>query len=155
MKTSKQPSGRTRPAPASKKGSKKPPAKRTSRREVGLLVGLTVLLAVILVPRLSSGSDIPTELSGHWTTDDARYADRSLVITDSTVAFYMGADPITVHRVRRTHTKPDDFGGVQYDIEYKSEGGSQSISLIYETSPTEIIRLKNQPDMEWMKAGSD
>ncbi len=127
--------------------------KKTSRREVGLLVGLTVLLGVVLVPRMGSGSAIPTELRGRWTTDDARYADRSLVITDSTVAFYMGQDPISVHRISRTHSEPGEFGGVQYDVEYKGDGGSRSLSIVHESSPTEILRLKNQPEMEWRKAG--
>lgn len=125
---------------------------KTSRREVGLLVGLIVLLAVVLLPRLGSGSGIPAELNGRWITDDARYEDRSLVITDSTVAFYMGPDPIGVHRISRTHSEPGEFGGVQYDVEYKGDGGSQSLSIVYEASPAEILRLKNQPGMEWRKA---
>jgi len=125
---------------------------KPSRLEIGLLAGLTVLLAVVLLPRLGSGSGIPAELYGRWITDDARYEDRSLVITDSTVAFYMGADPISVNRIHRTHSEPGEFGGVQYDIEYRADGGSQSLSIVYEASPAEILRLKNQPEMEWQKA---
>ena len=131
--------------------SKKP----TSRREIGLLVGLTALLAVVLVPRIGSGSGIPAELSGRWTTDDPRYADRSLVITDSTVAFYMGDEPIGVHEVTRTHTEPGEFGGVRYDIEYDGDGGTQLLSVVYEASPPGILRLRNQLDMEWTKVGSE
>lgn len=153
MNTDNQPGGRPRPAPAKKKGSAKTPARRSSRREIGLLVGLIALLAVVLVPRLGSGAGVPAELYGRWMTEDARYAERALLITDSTVAFYMGPDPISVHRIRRTHTEPGEFGGVQYDIEYKSDGESQSISVVYEASPVEILRLKNQPGMEWTKAG--
>lgn len=154
MNPSNQRAGRQRPPPAKKKGSTKAPGRKTSRREIGLLVGLTVLLAIVVVPRMGSGSGVPVELFGRWTTDDARYADRALVITDSTVAFYMGPDPISVHRIRRTHTEPGDSGELQYDIEYETEGEPQSISLISEGSPAKIIRLKNQREMEWTKAGT-
>jgi hypothetical protein len=136
-----------------KSGSTKAPSSKTSRREIGLLVGLTVLLAVVLAPRVGSGTGVPVELYGRWTTDDARYADRALVITDSTVAFYLGPDPISVHRIRRTHTEPGASGSIRYDVEYETEGESQSLSLVYEPSPAEIIRFKNQFEMEWTKAG--
>lgn len=153
-KKSDQARGRPQPAPGKSKGATKSPARKTSRREVALLVGLTVLLGVVLVPRLGSGSAVPSELYGRWTTDDARYAGRALVITDSTIAFYNGPDPISVHRIRRTRSEPGAFGGVQHDVEYRSDGGSQLLSIVYEGSPTETIRLKNQPGMEWTKAGS-
>lgn len=156
MTTSKKPGASARPAnPGRKTGPAKSVRKSSRRREIGLLVGLTALLAILLVPRLGSGSGVPAELYGRWTTaDDPRYADRALVITDSTVAFYMGDAPISVHRIRGTHSKPGEFGGVQHDIEYRTDGESQSVSVIYEASPTQILRLTNQPGMEWTKDGS-
>lgn len=127
------------------------PRPKARFREIALLAGLTVLLAVLLAPRLGSGTGVPAELSGRWTTDDPRYADRALIITDSTVAFYMGDDPIAVHEIRRTTSKPGEFGGVQYDIEYRTDGASQSVSVVYESSAAEFLRLATQPNMEWTK----
>lgn len=155
---------KNRPATPDRPGSTKKPTKKggtpgksgrkASRRELGLLVGLVVMLALLVLPRLGAGEAVPVELYGRWTTDDPRYNGRVLVITDSSVAFYMGQDPISVHRIRRSHTQPAEVDGVQYDIEYDTDGEPQSLSLIYGPPPAEVVRLKSQPEMEWTRAGS-
>lgn len=138
-------------APARPANGTKAPGRKATRRELGLLLALTALLAVVLVPRLGSGTGVPAELHGRWTTDDPRYADRALVITDSTVAFYMGIDPISVHRVRTIHSEPGEFGGTRHDVQYESEGDPQVLSVVFEATPSETLRLNNQPGMEWSR----
>lgn len=139
-------------APAGPANGAKAPGRTATRRQLGLLLALTALLAVVLVPRLGSGTGVPAELHGRWTTDDPRYADRALVITDSTVAFYVGMDPISEHRVRSIHSEPGELGGTRYDVEYESEGDPQVLSVVFEATPSETLRLNNQPGMEWSRS---
>lgn len=137
--------------PARPANGPKAPGRKATRRELGLLLALTALLAVVLVPRFGSGTGVPAELYGRWTTDDPRYADRALVITDSTVAFYRGTEPISVHRLRTIHSESGEFGGTRHDVEYESEGDPQVLTVIHEASPSGTLRLKNQPGIEWSR----
>jgi hypothetical protein len=95
--------------------------------------GRGLLTAFALTAALGCGREaVPAELIGHWTSDDPRYADRSLEIGAETLAFGGGEGMRTTYRMQ----------GVERDVE---EGTAELVyRLFYDAagSPEHELRVR-------------
>ena len=130
------------------------------RRQRILVLTLVALIVVAVLPGAakslfsSADSTMPPELIGTWVTSDPRYADRALIITATTISFYVGDAEVTTHPIRRVAVDHESRATV-YELEYES--GDEVLSLVFTFIRMDggIIRLANQEHMDWKKAGSN
>lgn len=86
--------------------------------------GLPVVLAFVAAVACAR-EGMPTELIGRWTTDDPRYADRSLEIGAEQLAFGVGPATRMTYRVRGIEREQDPETGTLYRLYYDAPGEPQ------------------------------
>ena len=115
------------------------------------LVGLSVALMSILLlsPRETV---VPIErFLGVWETSAPKYKDRFLKITESTISFGTGDGNANEFIVGRVIKKVEAEKTV-YTILYREpEGIEFKLAFYYNPKNNGVIRLKNQPEIEWTR----
>ncbi len=115
------------------------------------LVGVLALASVPLFR--GTGEPVPEGLLGRWTTEDPRYAGRSLEITPTAVRIGLdsapagAAHPITFVTVRRAPQ------ATFVTFEYREEGEAHTLALTYLPPPFGTFTLKHPAEAVWRKGG--
>jgi len=114
------------------------------------LAAVAIVLAVVLRP--SDEASLPPEVFGVWSTTNPRYANRSFEITATNLVFKNGkkAADFTSHPIQTVHQQRDGEATV-YTVDYDNDGKIYKFAFAYLPSPDNLIRLTNQPQMEWRK----
>jgi hypothetical protein len=126
-------------------------------RHAPALIGVAALLLIVAnegARRPKAETTLPPELQGEWRTDAARYANRRLEITTSSLAFQVGdsAAAITRHRIVRVQRSAAPEGTL-FRVEYLEEGDLLEFSFVWRGSPTPEIRFANQKGLVWTRTG--
>jgi hypothetical protein len=88
--------------------------------------GLPIVFA--LVAALACAREgVPIELIGRWTTDDPRYADRSLDISAEKIAFGVGSGTRMTYRVQGIERESDPATGTLFRLFYDAPGEPERI----------------------------
>ena len=115
---------------------------------------IPVLIAgVLLCPK--SKTPLPKALEGTWITDDTRYQDRFLRLSQASVIFGTGESNIDVYFI--TNVEPETVGtDAVYNLTFHRAGeGERKLSLVYNDSESTILRFLNQPQILWTKTNRD
>ena len=119
-------------------------------KSTGILVA-----SVILVFLSGCGSErtktVPDELVGVWQTRAAKYADRFLELTKTTISFGTGGEDFYTRTVVAVEKTRED-GDTLYTVYYTdAEGGEYKFAFYYEPTSGGVIRYKNQKSILWTK----
>ena len=79
--------------------------------------GLPVVLAFVAALACAREA-VPTELIGRWTSDEPRYAERSLEIDAKQIAFGVGHGTRMTYRVQGVEREVDATTGTLYRVYY-------------------------------------
>jgi len=113
--------------------------------------GLRVALALALAAALGCAREaVPTELIGRWTTEDARYADRSLEIGADALAFGADAGIRLTFRVQGVERENDPGAGTLYLLYYDAPGEPERILQVRLPAPGRL-RLENHSEL-WTRS---
>jgi hypothetical protein len=113
--------------------------------------GLPVVLA--LVAALACVREgVPAELIGRWTTDDPRYADRSLEIDADRLAFGIGAGTRMTYRVRGVQREQTVETGTLYRVYYDAPGEPERAIQVRLPTPGRL-RIENHSEF-WTRASA-
>jgi hypothetical protein len=93
---------------------------------------------------------VPADLVGEWHTADPVYADRALVIDDSTINFETGNSKVSVGFIDTVKWVQID-NRILYTIKYSLNGASNNVSFYFEGGKDKTIRFKNQEHVIWTK----
>lgn len=94
---------------------------------------------------------LPSQMIGTWSTQDHRYAGRSLQIGADTILFIADEDNKTPGSIRKVRTKDRDTS-IWVKIEYvDNEQESQTAELVYLPEYGGSLSFKNQPGVVWRK----
>lgn len=93
---------------------------------------------------------LPEELAGEWKSSDPKYADRSFELSQGYLSLGTGNGTATTGFIREVKVS-QETGKTLYTIKYRDDEGMNQISLYYDSSHGETIRLKNQPNIVWTK----
>jgi hypothetical protein len=96
--------------------------------------------------------DVPSELIGRWTSDDPRYADRSLEIGTETVAFGAEGGTRIVYRAQGIEREIDAGTGTIYHLYYDAAGDSERELRVRIPTPGHL-RIDNHSEL-WTRAGA-
>lgn len=133
--------------------------KRFERRRAMLALGVVATVLTFLV---CAGCDytnsklLPKELEGVWTTDDARYRDRFLELSQAFVIVVTGPeDRPSVQLVDKveTQTTGTDTALTVYSTDY-SQGLHHQMALTFSPANGGEIRFKNQTQV-WRRRGDE
>jgi hypothetical protein len=114
-----------------------------SRWKVYWIVGLVILAGCQGV--------LPCQMIGTWSTQDPRYAGRSLHIGADTIVFIADEDNKTPGSIRKVRTKARD-ASLWVKIEYvDNEQESQTAELVYLPEYGGSLSFRNQPGVVWRK----
>lgn len=113
---------------------------------------LFVMAALFMGYQIWKNAVIPDELTGVWTTADPDYAYSAIEFTHDMVKFQREdsrVDQNTIFHVK----KSDEKGKTLYTVRYVSaEGADYTLDIYYDAGPpNKCLRLKNQPDIVWIK----
>lgn len=95
-------------------------------------------------------AQVPWELVGEWHTADPVYADRALVIDESTINFETGDGKVSVGFIDTVKCVQVD-NRTLYTIKYSLNGASNNVSFYFEGGKDKTIRFKNQVGVIWTK----
>ena len=99
-------------------------------------------------------ANAPVDIVGIWTTDDERYVDRAMEFTDSTVVFYTGEGASVSYPISDVAVEEENYIHY-YTMEYGTGDGAGILAFSFTNLPADLIRLRNQKDIAWMRAGAD
>ena len=107
--------------------------------------------ALVLAAALGCAREaVPTELIGRWTSDDPRYAHRSLEIGAERIAFGVDAGLRVTYRIqaieRETHA------GTHYRLHYDAPGEPERELRVRVPAP-DRLRIDNHDEI-WTRAGA-
>jgi hypothetical protein len=130
--------------------AKPPPRIRWSIPFGGVaLIGAVLLFSGQPEPPGDLIAEPPPEAIGRWTTGDAQYADRVLVVGPATVRLELGTgvppDEGTISAVRSW----TEQGTVVVRLEYTTVDGPQSLEMLLEGSNR--MRLRNPSYLVWAR----
>ena len=124
-----------------------------------VLIGLTAVAAVWATVRTMSlppspFGEIPAQLVGRWTTSDARFAGRSMVMTPSTISFGTGQGVSPAHPVISVERDADpEVPVIVYTIRYRAQGEDEQIVMVRDFQGA--LRLQNRLSTAWHREPSD
>jgi hypothetical protein len=93
---------------------------------------------------------VPQDLIGEWRTTDPTYADRALVIDQSTINFETGNGKVSVGFIDRIKVSQVD-NRTLFTIKYSLNGATNNVSFFYENGKNKTLRFKNQETVVWTK----
>jgi len=115
--------------------------------------GRGLLVAVGLVGALGCGHEpVPAELIGRWTTDDPRYADRSLEIGAETIAFGVAGGLRMAYRAQGSERGSAAADGALYQLFYDSPGEPERALSLRIATPGRL-RIENHSEF-WTREGA-
>jgi hypothetical protein len=112
---------------------------------------LPVLLAFVTALACAR-EDVPPELLGRWTTDDLRYADRSLEISAERISFGVGPGGRISYFVESIERESDPTNGTLYRVYYALPGESERTLEVRLPQPGQL-RIENRSQI-WMRQGA-
>jgi hypothetical protein len=114
--------------------------------------GRTLPVLLALVAALACAREgMPAELIGHWTTDDPRYADRSLEIRAERIAFGVGPGGHMAYLVRGVERETDTTGEL-LRIYYHLPGEPERTLEVRLPQPGQL-RIENRSQV-WTRQGA-
>ena len=113
--------------------------------------GLSVAFALTAVLACAR-EGVPTELVGRWTSDDPRYADRSLEISADTIAFGSGDGMRTAYRMQGVERELDAGTGTLYRLYYDAAGSPEQELRVRVPNPGQL-QIDNHSEL-WTRAGA-
>ena len=113
--------------------------------------GRGLRVAVVLTAALACAREgVPTELIGRWTSDDPRYADRSLEIGAEQIAFGVDAGLRVTYRVQGIERETDT--GTLYRLYYDAAGEPERVLHVRVPTPGHL-RIENHSEL-WTRASA-
>jgi hypothetical protein len=93
---------------------------------------------------------VPAELTGRWTTDDPRYAERSLEIGSEQIVFGVDAGSGMTYRVQGIERDVDPAAGTLYRVYYDAPGEPERALQVRLPTPGRL-RIENHSEL-WTRA---
>lgn len=120
-----------------------------------LRVGVTCLMLAACM--LTVGCDqaataLPPEVLGRWRTQEPRYADRFVELSEDTIRIGTGGTMATSHPIRAVRSEPHPSGTL-YTIEYGNEGNEATFAFYFEAAQR-VLRLRSRPGFAWSLEGT-
>ena len=113
--------------------------------------GLPVVLAFVAALACAR-EPVPTELIGRWTSDDPRYAERSLEIDTERLAFGVDAGIRMTYRVQGIEREVDATSGTLYRVYYDGPGERERALQVRLPTPGRL-RIENHSEL-WTRDGA-
>ena len=95
---------------------------------------------------------VPAELIGRWTSDDPRYADRTLEIGTEQLAFGVDAGIRVAYRVDSIEREADPEAGTLYRLRYDAPGEPARELRLLGPAPGQL-QIDNHSEL-WTRAGA-
>jgi len=120
-------------------------------------MNLQKFLPIIILLLVSAGcrrsQDVPTELSGTWRTEEARYKDKFLKFEESYVTVSVGEEQVPKVELI-LHIDSHKEGAITtYIIEARDQDGNHDrVTVMYSTRNGGELRLLNPRQVLWKKA---
>lgn len=157
----KPPSGRARAQGARRKSTsaravKDPVRARTQLRITIMVIVLAGLVAGELVRRTGGAVDgrIAPELLGLWTTNDQRYGDRALHITEDSLTLTLGdGGGIVTYPIERVTSRRIE-NATSYVVEYVDLREDVSYKLPFVHRDGGILQIANQDGVQWTRGAT-
>lgn len=118
---------------------------------------IAVLVAVVLFwpererPLPGDALDMPpADLIGYWSTDDARYADRFLRISPSSVELGFGEEGGTMYGLIQSVNTWTEDGFEVVRLEYSTSEGDDALEITLHGMNR--MRLRNPPEVVWTRS---
>ena len=148
---------RESPTPHPAAGSTAVSVRNRLLRYTPALIGIAAVVLIVAnegARRPKVETTLPAVLQGVWRTDAARYANRRLEITTSSLTFQEGdsTDAVTRHRIVavRRSVEPE---GTLFRVEYLQDGDPLEFSFVFSDSPRPELRFANQKGLVWTRTG--
>ncbi len=111
---------------------------------------IAVIIAAIFAGYFKQEIIPPDSLFGEWITSNSKYKDRFFELTEVTITFGVGGDKINVYFILSIEKDTQD--NTYYTISYRNLNGMKfKTSFYYDPKKEDVIRFKNQMDVEWVK----
>ena len=118
---------------------------------IALVVFSLVLMSILLLCSRETVVSIDRFL-GVWETTEPKYQNRFLKITESEISFGTGDGSANIFDVDRV-IKTEEADQTVYTILYRASQGTEfELAFYYSPENSGVIRLKNQPQMEWTRS---
>lgn len=115
--------------------------------------GRALRVAAALAAALGCSREaVPTELIGRWTSEDPRYAERSLEIGTETIAFGSGDGMRTTYRMQGVVREVDAGTGTLYQVYYDAAGSPELELRVRVPNPGQLS-IDNHSEL-WTRAGA-
>ncbi|HEX7511913.1 MAG TPA: hypothetical protein VF464_00970 [Candidatus Methylomirabilis sp.] len=123
----------------------------TSRRA---FIAIAVLVSLLGCRARPEPVVIPPEMQGVWKTADPRYANRFFELSVNAITLGLGEGGDVSYPIVK-FGKSQELQGTVYSLSYKNlaEGVTDTVLFTYQSRDGGVIRLKNQPNIEWKKEG--
>ena len=95
---------------------------------------------------------VPTELIGRWTTEDPRYAERSLEIGTETIAFGAEGGMRVAYRAQGVERESDGSTGTLYHLYYDAAGDPEHELRVRLPAPGQLS-IDNHSEL-WTRTGA-
>lgn len=109
-----------------------------------------LLLGVLFWGGCAVSRELPSDVLGYWTTDDARFAGRFLHLERGSVEFGRGdadgPETFLIHAVRSRPSGRD----LVITVSYLAEDDPFELSFVYDPR-AETLRLENRSDVLWRR----
>ena len=113
--------------------------------------GRGLRVALVLTAALACAREaVPTELIGRWTSDDPRYAGRSLEIAAEQIAFGVDAGIRVAYRIQGIEREVD--AGTLYRLYYDAPGEPERVLQARVPAPGHL-RIENHSEL-WTRASA-
>jgi len=100
-----------------------------------------------------NNTEVPRELYGVWTTEDPKYTNCKMEITEDLIIFSKGVAHILLYSIKSIEdiTPPSSKKEALYKIYYEDDDGYEyTLSLFYShTDQGEVLQLQHQKQMFW------
>ena len=115
--------------------------------------GRDLLVAFVAAAALGCAREgVPLELIGRWTSDDPRYADRSLEIGAETIVFGAGDGMRTTYRMQGIEREVEFDAGTLYHVYYDVRGSPEQELRVRLPLPGRL-RIDNHSEL-WTRASA-
>ena len=112
---------------------------------VAVIVGIMTLLPQAPAP-------LSPQLIGSWETSAGKYADRTLRLSESEIAFEQGSrEGFASYPITGVTSERNTGGALSYVITYDNAGMTHQFSFTHQPVAN-TITLKNQPQVVWQKS---
>jgi hypothetical protein len=116
-----------------------------------MAVGRCVCAALALAGALACAREgVPPDLIGRWSTDDPRYAERTLDIGTERVLFGVGPGTALTYRVQGVERQVDAATGTLYRVFYDAPGEPERALQVRLPTPGRL-RIENHSEL-WTRA---